>query len=438
MRWWSNLPNIFKSRVAEVAGAIWRRPMAQGYSATRGAITFEQAVHKGYKNLVWVHRCVAELGAAVGSVPWKAYKRSTTGKLTWIPDHPLSKLIERPNPFYTRKELMESWAIYLSLAGNSYFEVVYANKKPYQLYALRPDWMIPQPDPIEYLSGYKMDAGIGPTGKKEFEVGEILHYKYLDPENEYVGLSPLAAAKRTLMTEDSAIRWNQTIFDNSAVPNGILKLPATGVKKPERDKLREELEKEFTQENMNRPMILWGGMEWQKMAMDAKDLDFLNQRQLNKYEICAILQTPPQIVGANEDPTYANYDVARTAYWEDNIIPKLEWFQARANVAFSPYFDGVELRYDISDVPAMRVSFGKKVDTAKTLWMMGYPINAINRRVGLGFDDVPWGDAWWAQMNMMPVTSLDSAAPLLNPSDPANTDPGAGSVDPFSTDPITQ
>lgn len=408
MPWWNRfLPARFKSIGAPIMSAVFRGRLS---GSTGGGLSFSEAVSKGYRNLVWVHRCISEIGTAVGSVPWKAYKVTDDGRHKPMPGHPLELMLENPNPYYTRKELMEAWAIYLSLSGNSYFEVVSVQGKPKQFFVLRPDWMTPTPDPINYIRDYQLDAGGG--RKASFQPEQILHFKYLDPQNEYVGLSPLAAAARTIATEDSAVRWNKSIFDNSAVPNGILKIPATGLKKADRDKIRAELESEFTQDNMHRPMVLWGGMDWTKMAMDAKDLDFLKQRQVNKYEICGILGVPPQIVGANEDPTYANYDVARTAFWEDNIISKLDWFQAKINAQIAPLFkDGVIAMYDISNVPAMRVSFAAKVDTAKTLWLMGYPINDINRRLVLGMPDVAWGDAWWAQMNMMPVTSSDVAPP---------------------------
>lgn len=404
-----------KSQASSIGAAVFGNRSTGGGG---GTLSFREAVDKGYKNLIWVHRCISATGAAVGSVPWKAYKKQTSdSRYIHLPGHPFETLVESPNPYYTRKELMEAWTIYLQLAGESYFEVVFVQGKPYQLMCLRPDWMTPTPDPVNYIKDYKLDAG--GARKATFKPEEILRFKYLDPMNEYKGLSPLAAAARTISTEDSAVKWNKSIFDNSAVPNGILKIPATTVSKKERDALKGELEAEFTTENMHRPMVLWGGMEWQKMSMDAKDLDWINQRQLSKYEICAVLDTPPQVVGATADPTYANYDVARTAWWEDSIISKLEWYQAKINQQLGPYFGGdVVVRYDISDVPAMRASFSAKVDTSHKLWSMGYPINAINKRVGLGFDNIPWGDAWWAQMNMMPVTSLDSNPAIEAPHPP--------------------
>jgi HK97 family phage portal protein len=401
MSWWEDKITMFRKGLGlpVVVGIYHGRLSASGHAT---GLSFQEAVTRGYKNLVWVHRCVNAIGSAVGSVPWKAFRVQSDGKQTWLPGHQLERLLERPNKHYTRKEMMEAWAVYLSLSVNSYQEVVFVQGKPYELYVLRPDWMLPVPDAMLYVSGYKMDAGQG--GKAEFKPEEILHFKYLDPMNEFIGMSPLAAAARTIATEDAASKWNKSIFDNSAVPSGILKIPATSVQKKERDAIRDELNIEFTQENLHRPMVLWGGMEWQKMSMDAKDLDFLKQRELNKFEICAVLECPPQVVGATVDPTYANYEVARTAFWEDCIIPKLEWFKSVINARIAPYF-GTDIiaDFDISDIPALRSSFKEKVETSHRLWLMGYPINQINRRVGLGFDDVLWGDAWWAQMNMMPI-----------------------------------
>lgn len=399
-----------------------------------GTLKFSDAVAKGYKGLVWVHRCVSEIGQAVGSVPWKTYRMRSDGTKIQIPGHELGQLIEKPNPYYDRRDLMSSWAIYLSLSGNAYWEIVHVDSKPKELYSLRPDWLTPIPDPIRYIRGYALDAGRGNTN--EFTVEEMMHFKYLDPLNEYVGMSPLQAAQRTMETEEAAVNWNKSVFDNAAMPGGFLKVPGQ-LTKPQRQKLEEDLAREFSGSNLGKPMLLWGGLEWQKMSMDQKDLDWLKQRHLNKYEICAILGVPPQIVGANEDPTYANYDIARTAFWEDTIIPLLEWLQAKINNTLAPYWGkDIVAGYDISDVPAMRKSFQQKVETAKTLFMMGYPPNAINRRLTLGFDDLPWGDVWWANMNLMPVDSPN--IPLSSPTaSPVTTPPKAPGKEGIGEDPFS-
>jgi hypothetical protein len=151
-------------------------------------------------------------------------------------------------------------------------------------------------------------------------------------------------------------------------------------------------------------MVTWGGMTWEQIGLSQNDMDFLNQRKLNKYEICGIFGVPPQIVGANEDPTYSNYAVALLAFWESKIIPLLNWVETMVNTRFSDqYYDGVIVKPDLTSVPALRESVAQKVKMAATLSAMGWPINAINERLGLGFDAVPWGDTAYYPGTMVPA-----------------------------------
>jgi HK97 family phage portal protein len=370
-------------------------------------MTFAEASKKGYKSLVWVRRCINVIGDALGSVPWKVYKQLPDGRLHELVNHSLAKLLNQPNPYFTRKEFYSALSAQLNLCGNSYIEIVQARKKPFEMYLLNPSWTKPVPDPVTYLSHYIVDPGAGIT-PVQMPVDDVLHFKYYDPENQYVGCSPISSARKTVDLEHAAITWNQGIFDNSAVPGGVLKVPANTLRPAERVKLKEEIETGFTKENIGKPMILWGGMEWESITLSQQDIEFLRQRQVNKYEICAVLGVAPQMVGANEDPTYANYDVARQSFWEDRIIPELDWLQIMFQNKLAPYFgDDLLVMPDISGIPALQKSFAQKVETARTMYTMGYPANELNRRLKLGMADLKWGDVWWAPMNMMPVDDAD-------------------------------
>lgn len=385
-----------------------------------GTLRYPDAVERAYKAIVWVNRCINEIGTAVGSVSWKAYREEKSGTLTPMPNHQLEVLMEKPNPHMSAKEFFSLWAAHLHLGGSSYWETVFVQGKPFNLYPIRPDWMTPQPDPIKYLKGYRLDTGQGK--KLDFEPQNILWFRFIDPLNDYAGLSPIQSAARTIDTERSIVSWNQTYFDNAGVPSGVLKVPASILLDEEQKDIESRLREQLTANNRNTPLVLWGGMEWSAMGVTAKDADFLSQKKINKYEICAIMGVPPQIVGANEDPTYSNYAVARLSFWEDKIIPLVDWLKAKVNNAFAPYFnDGVMLLPDLSEVPAMREAFGQKIEQAGKLYTMGVPFNQINQRLRLGFDKLPWGDVWWAPANLMPIS--DGQA-LVQPGDGELVDNG--------------
>lgn len=364
-----------------------------------GSLRYSDAVKEGYKSLVWIYRCIKKRGESVGMVPWRAYEKGTNRPL---PDHPLEKLIRFPNPYSDCKDFFESLVTFLDLAGNCYVEVVYVRDIPRHLYLLRPDWMKPIPHETTFISGYEMK--VDNRAPIQFDPHEVIHFKYLDPMNQYVGMSPLTAASRTIATENAIISWNKGILDNNAMPGGILKVPSQTLLPEDRASLQEEIEEGFSGYNRSRPMILWGGMDWQQLGLSQKDLDFLQQRNLNKYEICALYGTPPAVVGANEDPTYSNHETSRLSYWEDTIIPILEWIQNRFNYRLSPFFgENVELRYDLSEVPAMQHSFLKKLEMAGKLVSMHVPFNRVNERLNLGFDSLPWGDTAWVPMSLVPL-----------------------------------
>jgi len=416
------------------AASIVFKPLSTGVF---GKMKYKEAVAEGYQSIVWIYRCIRKMGEALGSVPWSVVRIGPDGTKTPIPGHPLEKLLNQPNPYCDRREFFEGWITYLSLSGNDFIEIVYSGKLPVQMYHLRPDWMTPLPDPKLYISGYELR----PDGQKKvlLEPRDVMHFKYLDPLNEYRGMSPLTAAARTIQTENSIIGWNKGMLDNNAIPGGVLTVPAQTLMKEDRLELQDELESEFaTEGKRHRPMVLWGGMDWKQMGLTQRDMDFLQQKKLNKYELCAVLGVPPQVVGANEDPTYSNYGTARLSFWEDLIILLLDWLQSRFNARLAPLFGpDIHCQYDISDVPAMRESFQQKANTAATLWKMGWPINAINQRLSLGFDPVPWGDTAWMPASMVPVGgqapigSPDGADPDEDPDvEPEDPEEGAPSGSP--------
>ncbi len=383
-------------------------------------LNFKDAVSKGYKGLVWVYRCVNAYGDAIGSVPWKAY-RLVDGHEVPVPGHDLEKLLNNPNKFTTRQEFMSTFCCYLLLHGNVYMEIVYVQGKPFQLFHIRPDFVTPRPDPMLYVKDYEVK--IGNKQPIYFAPNECIHFKLVDPLNEYVGMSPLTAASRTVELEDSAMKWNLNLFANNAVPGGVLEVPAETLDNQEKHEILNSLEENYTGDGSHRPLVLWGGMKWTRMSLSQTDTDFVVQRRLSKYEICGVFGVPPAMIGANEDPTYSNHSSSRLSFWEDRVIGLLEWIQSKLNNALGPvYNDGVYIKYDISGVPAMRDNFANLVKTAKQLVDMGYNLNSVNHRLNLGMPEVAWGSVAWKPSSMVPVSGPEPIADpsLLTPSEDEN------------------
>jgi HK97 family phage portal protein len=239
---------------------------------------------------------------------------------------------------------------------------------------------------------------------QEIEPARIVHFKYYDPLNPYVGVSPISSAYRSLYAEEGAAEWNQALLDNYAQPSGILSTDATLVP-DDRNSLREELLREYTGAERFNPMVLWGGLKWQQLTLNPVDMQFLEQKNQNKEEICAILNTPAILVGAVADPNHSNAGHARLSFWEDRVDPVLTSIQSKLDAELvKPYYgEDLELRYDISNVPAFRKALAEKANIAKVFVGMGFPANDVNDKLRLGLEPTPWGDVAWMPSTVMPV-----------------------------------
>ena len=189
---------------------------------TWASLKYSDYVKEGYQSLIWVYRCVREIAEAISSVPWKAFKITEDGTRIPVPNHPLERLLRRPNDVMSGPAFFESWAIFFLLSGNSFVEIVRKGDNNDQgdvlaLFPLRPDYMKVIPDPDNFVDGYIMDV----QGHKiPFRRDEIIHWKLMDPLNDHRGMSPLMAGARIIDTENSAIGWNKVMLENAAQPSG--------------------------------------------------------------------------------------------------------------------------------------------------------------------------------------------------------------------------
>lgn len=412
-------------RAAAIRFSAFRGVFANPYDG----ITFAEACRLGYKGLVWVYRCINTYADAVGSVRWVAYTIDKDGTERLLPNHPLEVLCNKPNPFVSRKEFYSVWAIYLMLAGETFWEVAYEKGRPKYLYTLRPDWVTPVPHTILYTDGYDFKAdNLGATDRLKNE--EVMWFKFPNPDNDYEGLSPLAAGLRSIETENRIINWNNSLLENNAIPGGILSIPSTSLDDEERKEILQSLEDEYSGRGVNRPMVLYGGMQWQQMSLGQKDLDFEGLKKLNRQEIHGCLGVPEELTAANAEAKYENKAQARTMFWEDRVMPLLDWLADLINMRLAPlYGDGVLVRADTTTQPAMIDSFIRKINAAKILVDCGWELNRVNRRLSLSMGDVPWGDVAWMATTKMPVSSNESML------DPTTALPGDGEDEDPSTDP---
>jgi HK97 family phage portal protein len=275
---------------------------------------------EGYAKNAVAYRCVRMIAEAAASAPLKVGPG----------DHPLARLLARPNPEQTGIELWEAFYGHLQVAGNAFLQAAQLDEAPpSELYVLRPDRMSVIPGADGWPVGW--EHRVGPQVKR-FErdpvSGEapILHLKIFHPSDDWYGLSPMEAAGFSIDIHNAGGAWNKALIDNAARPSGALVFSGAGGA----DRLSEEQFRRLKQEledmhvgaaNAGRPMLLEGGLDWRPMSLSPSDMDFIEARYSAARDIALAFGVPPMLLGIPGDNTYSNYREGNLAFWRQTALP---------------------------------------------------------------------------------------------------------------------
>jgi len=295
-------------------------------------------------------RLIAEAAAALPLVLEEGGRR--------FDEHPVLRLLARPNPAQGRADLLEALYGQLLLSGNGWLEAAGGEGGlPAELHVLRADRMSVIPGPDGWPAGYeyrvggqvhRFPAGPGPA--------PICHVKSFHPQDDHYGLSPMQAAAAAVEVHNAASRWSKALLDNAARPSGaIVYRGADG-----QGALSEDQYARLTEEmaayhqgaaNAGRPMLLEGGLDWKPMGFSPSDMEFHKTKEAAAREIALAFGVPPMLLGLPGDATYANYQEANRAFYRLTVLPLVgrvlghvgHWLGgfAGADIALRPDLEGV-------------------------------------------------------------------------------------------------
>ncbi len=298
-------------------------------------------------------RLIAEAAAALPLVLRSGRRR--------FDEHPVLRLLARPNPLQGRAELLESLYGHLLLSGNGYVEAVGGvGGLPAELHVLRSDRMRLVPGADGWPVAYEYAVG---GRKHRFAVGDgispICHVRAFHPQDDHYGLSPMQAAAAAVDVHNAASRWSKALLDNAARPSGaIVYRGADGqgaMSAEQYERLLAEMEAHHQgARNAGRPMLLEGGLDWKPMGFSPSDMEFQKTKEAAAREIALAFGVPPMLLGIPGDATYANYQEANRAFYRLTVLP----LAARVTAALSHWLSGycgeeLALGPDLDQVPAL-------------------------------------------------------------------------------------
>lgn len=364
---------------------------------------FDALAKEGYAQNVWVYKCVDMIAKAVAGVPWLVFKVNRLGDRREItdPNHPLVKLLRRPNPRQGQARFFTEVTSYLLLAGNSYIVAVGPESgPPKELWVQRPDRMRPIPGTDRMVRSYEYEVG---GRKKEFDADDVLHLTLFNPVEDFYGLAPTTVAARSIDMDNAADAWNTALLQNRARPDGALVVEGT-LHPDVRDELERQIREKFAgKHNAGRPLLLSGGMKWQQIGFSPADMDWTKLKSITRLQICTAFGVPPELLGDHEHATYSNYQEARKGFYHETVLPLLDYLRDELNAWLVPRFgNNLVIDYDADAIEAIQ-------EDRKQVWDMA--MNAVDKgvltineaRFMMGHEDVDGGDVRLMPVNKIPV-----------------------------------
>ncbi len=309
------------------------------------------------------------------------------------PDHPAQRLLDLPNPHWTRGDLWRATETYMGLWGSAYWGLERDEAgQVVEIWPLRPDRMRVIPEEERYIRGF-VYAG---KGQKlvAYVPEDVVWIHYFNPLDEYAGLSPIAPLRLSADMGLDALRANRHNLTNDSTPGMFVETNDT----PTDDEVEEfyhRWESRFRGvDKVRRPVLLSGGMKATNLGFSPKDMEYIQSLRWSLEDVARVYGVPKAILGDIERITFSNYETARRVFWEDSIMPQLVFYQEALRARLLVNFDdGHDLlaEFDLTAIEALREAENDKAKRRRMHVDSG--IMTINEaRLELGLPPVSWGD----------------------------------------------
>ncbi|OGO14155.1 MAG: phage portal protein [Chloroflexi bacterium RBG_16_47_49] len=299
-----------------------------------------------YKEVAPLYAGISRLSDAVASLPIKLIDSTTKQEQ---PTHPAYTLLQRPNRDIqkVRSEFIRDWVTWYILTGNVYALLTgRRTHPPLEMSLLNPLFITHSSHESfsfrEAFSStsikYAREANNGnyysPSGLQE-----AYHVINFNPELQEFspqGTSEIASLFYELNHYIHASQHNIGLLNNGARPSGAFVAKSKDgspaiLSDTAFERLQLQLNNSYIgSQNAGRPLLLEGGLEFQEMQVNPKDLDFAVLKSQSEEQIYKNLGIPVQLIMSLK-VTANNMANVRLEFYENRVLPLGNAFTAHLN-----------------------------------------------------------------------------------------------------------
>ncbi len=373
-------------------------------------------ITKPYAQNIWVYSCVNAIADNIAAVPLNFFIGNDPDNKKPFMDDSLAQLSNAPNPYMSGSDLIKALLVWLGLTGEAFCILDRKNARefPKEVWCFDPGRFKEVTDKTTGLIQgwiYRRQANEIPL-----QTHEVMFLRYFNPYNDIRGLSPLAAGQKSVDQDSYAAEYNMRFFMNSARPDGVLE-STEYITDDDYYRIRDQwnskhqgLSKAFS------IAVLEGGFTYKQIGLGQKETDYLGGRKLNREEILACYNVPPEAIGLEplrSRSLNANSDTPRKIFWESCLLPKMTlleyclWSQVFSQIPGQKIWG----EFDRKSIAALQDDFNTQLDRAVKLWGMGYSKKAINDRLDLGMPAMPDDNIGYLPFNLVPASQAGQPPP---------------------------
>ena len=359
---------------------------------------------RAYAVAVWVYRCIKVRADAVAAVPLVL----VDGSEEPVDAHPLLDMLADVNPYtMNRGDLLRATESAYNIWGRAYWLLERRGLVPKWI-----QWLNPQTMTLE-LDGPKIGAFVQRVGgtTRRFAPEDVVYFRNFNPFDDVGGLSPLSVALGEVNADLNAVRFVSAFFLNDARPGGLL-WSEQRISDAEIERTRTWWEKLFKGvRNKWKTGIVGGGLKWQEIGYPLDKLALKELREEDRRAICAVFGVPAGLAGAWEQANYATAKEQKASFYEDTILPQLDYLAEVLNFALVPQYPDLvqrkaKLRWDTSAVAALQESTDAVAERVARLFEANLITrNEAREEVGLDPLDGEEGEAFAAATKPVPPPS---------------------------------
>jgi HK97 family phage portal protein len=256
-------------------------------------------------------------------------------------DHPLEKLLRRPNPIFDMSDLMELSSQWLDATGNAiWLKVRDGNGNVVELW------------PASVLSFLIERGADGLPESYRFlpsnaliPASDVIHIRRPDIRmSPFFGHGIISDIMDTAKAETAVRLFQSRFFENDATPRAVLRWPPGALMtQDEMDRLRIAWESKYASpNNAGRIGILPDGGEVQLLSAGGKELDFTKSKDELKNAIREAFRVPSVVFGDTEKVNLANADTSYMVFLRDVVDHSLAKHAQAFTHALASEFDAPE------------------------------------------------------------------------------------------------